>query len=167
MRITGSVQHVADRVATERIERALFTLYRASPADESGAFEALESSVGRRFPLLSYLFFLKDETAFLPVRQRFFGQAFAMIGLEPAPNLTCSWQNYLDFLAAVEEVREALGAWLNLEHPTLLEAHSWLWTIQTSEENFLRAREERERRARRAIARPGARSEARQSSGAR
>ena len=57
------------------IESLLFDLYRGS-TDESVTFDGLVGVTGGRYPLLAYLFFLKDIDRFMPIQPTGFDRAF-------------------------------------------------------------------------------------------
>ena len=54
-----------DRARCQKLERCLFGLYRESQEAES--FSGLTEIFGRRYPLIAYLFFLKDRDKYLPI----------------------------------------------------------------------------------------------------
>ena len=52
------------------LERRLFDLF-AGVADEGTTFDRLKDLLGAKYPLLGYLFFLKDMDRFMPIRPPF------------------------------------------------------------------------------------------------
>lgn len=70
-----------DRPAHRRqVEQALFELYHGG--DEATLFAELGDLVGPRYPLLAYLYFLKDMDRFMPIQPTGFDQAFRELGIE-------------------------------------------------------------------------------------
>ncbi len=75
-----------------RIEECLFKLYREEQDEES--FAGLAGIFGKTYPLLAYLFFLKDRSKYLPIAPTFFDRAFDHLGAEFKTAHRCSWENY-------------------------------------------------------------------------
>lgn len=111
-----------------RLERLLFGLYR-SDADEGATFERLTTLTGRRYPLLAYLYFLKDMDRFMPCAPRTFDRAFRDLRIDLVTERNCSWENFLCFNAALGKVREALAAMDGLTSVRLIDAHSFCWML--------------------------------------
>ncbi len=61
-----------------RYEELLFRLYNGN--DDPLVFDSLVVLSGRRYPVLSYLFFLKDRSRYMPIAPTFFDGAFEMLG---------------------------------------------------------------------------------------
>ena len=62
------------------LEALLFGLYHGG-ADEGVAFDALRDATGAKYPLLAYLFFLKDMDRFMPIQPTGFDHAFHALGI--------------------------------------------------------------------------------------
>ncbi|HEV7290107.1 hypothetical protein [Sphingomonas sp.] len=110
------------------LEELLFTLYR-SDADEGQVFDALSELTGGKYPLLAYLFFLKDMDRFTPIQPTGFDQAFRALDVDLVTLRNCSWENYQRFNAALGEVREALAEVDGLGSTRLIDAHSFCWLL--------------------------------------
>ncbi len=63
------------------LERRLFDLFRGV-ADEGATFGLLKDALGAKYPLLAYIFFLKDMRRFMPIRPTFFDSAFRDLGID-------------------------------------------------------------------------------------
>lgn len=111
-----------------RLEKLLFALYR-SDADEGELFDALSEQLAAKYPLLAYLFFLKDIERFMPIQPTGFDQAFRSLDVDLVTLRTCSWDNYQRFNAALDEVREALARIDGLGSIRLIDAHSFCWLL--------------------------------------
>ena len=109
-----------------RIERCLFALYRGKQDERS--FGDLVSIFGRDYPLLAYLFFLKDRSRYLPIAPTFFDRAFHLLGTEFKTSHKCSWENYLIYISLIRELKNLLAESLDSE-TTLLDAHSFAWIL--------------------------------------
>jgi hypothetical protein len=109
-----------------KIEGLLFKLFRGS-ADEGSVFEDLKDATGGKYPLLAYLFFLKDMNRFMPIQPTGFDRAFEAIGLNLRTRGSCSWQNYTAFNQAIEDIRRAIEVEVGLKDVRLIDAHSLVW----------------------------------------
>ena len=119
-----------------RIEECLFKLYRDEQDERS--FTELVSIFGKTYPLLAYLFFLKDRSRYLPIAPTFFDRAFEHLGVEFKTSHRCSWDNYAIYVALIRELKTMLAESLAGE-VTLLDAHSFAWMLaaQMEHENKL------------------------------
>ena len=109
-----------------RIERCLFALYREQ--QEKSSFDELVDIFGKTYPLLAYLFFLKDCSRYLPIAPTFFDRAFELLGVEFKTSHQCSWENYLVYISLIRELKTMLAESLDPE-ATLLDAHSFAWIL--------------------------------------
>ena len=109
-----------------RIEKCLFSLYREQ--QDERYFAELIDIFGRTYPLIAYLFFLKDRFRYLPIAPTFFDRAFELLGAEFKTNHQCSWANYLVYISLIRELKTLLAESLDPE-ATLLDAHSFAWIL--------------------------------------
>lgn len=109
-----------------RIERCLFVLYREKQEERS--FAELVDIFGKTYPLIAYLFFLKDRSRYLPIAPTFFDRAFELLGAEFKTSHKCSWENYLTYISLIRELKIMLAESLDPE-ATLLDAHSFAWIL--------------------------------------
>jgi hypothetical protein len=116
--------------AKRDIEGMLFGLYRGS-ADEEATFDRLCELTDRKYPLLAYLFFLKDMDRFMPIQPTGFDRAFRELGVDLVTLRNCDWENYAQFNAIIEAVRVALGTVAELKSIRLIDAHSFCWILAT------------------------------------
>jgi hypothetical protein len=108
------------------IERALFELYRGDQDEQT--FGDLTKIFGRTYPLIAYLFFLKDRTRYLPIAPTYFDDAFEYLGADFKTSGRCSWENYLAYLALMGELKAMLAESIGGE-VSLLDAHSFAWML--------------------------------------
>ena len=109
-----------------RIESCLFALYRENQEERS--FAELLAIFRRTYPLIAYLFFLKDRSRYLPIAPTFFDRAFELLGVEFKTSHQCSWENYLVYISLIRELKIMLTESLDPE-ATLLDAHSFAWIL--------------------------------------
>lgn len=100
------------------IESLLFGLYCGS-VDESVTFDGLMSVTGRKYPLLAYLFFLKDLDRFMPIRPTAFDRAFHALGIDFTTRQQCGWANQAP---SHFEGRQGQGARTHLLSPAMAAA---------------------------------------------
>lgn len=111
---------------------------------DMASFERTKDCIGNKFPIISYLFFIKDPDRYLPVRPNIFSDRFQFVGISGWKN-GCSWENYKDFISAVEDVQIFLMEHYHNENISLLDAHSFIWMAwmnNKSEDEFLAHAEE-------------------------
>ena len=124
-----------------RSERAVFDVYKSS--NERQAFEQAINVFGAKFPTIAYLFFLKDETRFLPISPENFERSFRELNIKIILRNKCGWDVYNRFIQIIDCIREQMPLYMELDHePTLLEAHSFVWIIGRPEfSNWLKGHE--------------------------
>ena len=109
-----------------RAEELLFGLYRAER--DAQTFGALARLLGKTYPLIGYLFFIKDRSRYLPIAPSYFDRAFELLGANFKTSRRCSWENYSAYLSLIGELRNVLTEDLEVE-VTLLDAHSFAWIL--------------------------------------
>ena len=62
------------------------------------SFQHAQNCIGNKFPIISYLFFIKDPERYLPVRPDTFSDRFQSVGINGWKK-GCSWDNYKDFIS--------------------------------------------------------------------
>ena len=112
------------------IEGLLFGLYRGG-ADEAVTFDGLMGATGTKYPLLAYLFFLKDIDRFMPIQPTGFDRAFRALGIEFSTLRQCSWVNYAQFNATLDGMRPLIAHAGDLDSVRLVDAHSFCWIFST------------------------------------
>jgi hypothetical protein len=113
-----------------QIEGLLFGLF-VSDAEESTIFDRMSDLVGRKYPLLAYLFFLKDIDRFMPIQPTGFDRAFAALGIEFTTRSQCNWENYTTYNQTLAELRPMIAASTGLKNVRLVDAHSFCWIFAT------------------------------------
>jgi hypothetical protein len=112
------------------LERLLFGLYRAN-SDEATTFDHLSELTRAKYPLLAYLYFLKDIDRFMPIQPTGFDRAFRALGIDFATLRQCSWENYAAYNAILAHLRPLLEATAGLKNVALIDAHSFCWIFAT------------------------------------
>ena len=112
------------------IEALLFGLYRGG-ADEGVTFDGLLEATDSKYPLLAYLFFLKDMDRYMPIQPTGFDRAFRALGIELSTLRQCSWANYVRFNATLDGLRPLIAHAAGLGIVRLVDAHSFCWIFST------------------------------------
>ena len=120
----------SDTVRRDVLEALLFGLYRGG-VDEGVAFDDLRDATGARYPLLAYLYFLKDMDRFMPIQPTGFDRAFDALGIGFTTLRQCSWANYAEFNATLDGLRPLIADAAGLDDVRLVDAHSFCWMLST------------------------------------
>lgn len=120
------LEAVSDPSQQDVLEALLFSLYRGG-ADEGLTFDELRDATGAKYPLLAYLFFLKDMDRFMPIQPTGFDRAFHALGIRFTTLRQCSWANYAEFNATLDGLRPLIADAAGLDDVRLVDAHSFCW----------------------------------------
>jgi hypothetical protein len=112
------------------VEGLLFGLY-CGGADEAATFETLNDLTSSKYPLLAYLFFLKDMDRFMPIQPTGFDRAFRALGIDFVTLRQCSWENYSTYNATLEMLGPLIADAAGLKTVRLIDAHSFCWVFST------------------------------------
>lgn len=117
-------------------ERVLYNIYRNSQYSESVAFADAVKAFGAKYDTIAFLFFIKDDSRFLPISTGHFDKGFEILGIKLKTSNCCSWENYQRFIDVIKEIRNIMEEALPLEGtPRLIDSHSFIWVIQ--EDRFI------------------------------
>lgn len=109
-------------------EHALYQIYRGT--NEAAAFAEAVSVFGAKYDVLGFLFYVKDDQRFVPIRASFFDQALAYLNIPHRLSFSCNWNNYNAFINIVKVIQDTINVTLPLKADArLIDAHSFLWTI--------------------------------------
>ncbi len=112
-------------------ERVIYDIYANKNCSEKVAFENAVKVFGAKYDLIAFLFFVKDDTRFLPICPGPFENAFRTLGINYNVSNKCSWENYKGFIEIIDEIRSIIDNNLEMEGtPRLIDAHSFVWIIQ-------------------------------------
>ncbi|MEH2679200.1 hypothetical protein GFM11_17980 [Rhizobium leguminosarum bv. viciae] len=110
----------------KEIERLLFALY-VGGGDEGKLFEELSVITGRKYPLLAYLYFLKDIDRFTPIHPTGFDRAFGEMGVDFSVRGQCTWENYSAFVTLLRQMIPQIEQQSGSKSVRLIDAHSFTW----------------------------------------
>lgn len=114
----------------KEVERLLYALY-VGGGNEGDLFEELSAITGGKYPLMAYLYFLKDMDRFTPIQPTGFDRLFREMGLAFSTLRQCSWENYSAFLDLLQQMRPLIAQEAGLKSVSLIDAHSFCWMFST------------------------------------
>lgn len=123
------IMYFADQAYSQKlkdIEKSFKLLFVDD--NEKDAFNLLAHALNKKYALISYFFFLKDSSKYQVVRPNNFAERFPMIGANGKYAITCSWENYQEYNAVLQEVCCFLHEAHN-EDVTLTDVHSFVWML--------------------------------------
>ena len=115
-----------NRSLKHALDTLLFDLHRGD-RQEGVIFEELAELTGHKYPLIAYLFFLKDMNRFMPIQPTGFDRAFAAMNLGFSTRQQCSWDNYKRFNEILLEFVPLIEAAAGIRNVRLIDAHSFCW----------------------------------------
>jgi hypothetical protein len=121
----------SDQKLRDTLENLLYGLYRSENDDVGSTFDHLSAFVGNKYPLVAYLFFLRDMDRFTPIRPTGFDRAFRALGINFSTLHQCNWENYAAFNAILYDIARELEEVTGLKNVRLLDAHSFCWIFST------------------------------------
>lgn len=126
----------------EFIEQVFFNLFKSKDTPEN-CFNTMVQLLGKKYSMLAYLYFLKNDREYLPISTSNFEYAFQALGSDLKLSRKCSWENYKAYLTVIKQVKEFLEVKLD-EDINFIDAHSFLWLIgyQDRFRKWLTAKEE-------------------------
>lgn len=107
-------------------ENVLYDLYRTNK--DEATFHNLVRLFGRKYPLIAYLYFLKDRSRYMPIAPDYFDRSFKLLGADFITSQHCSWENYTTFNHLLSEIKLMLSDILSAD-VSLLDAHSFTWML--------------------------------------
>ena len=87
---------------------------------------------GGKYPLLAYIFFLKDMDRFMPSQPTGFDRVFRALGIVFATPRQCSWENYATYNQTFAALRPLIEVSTGLKNVRLIDAHSFCWFSRPS-----------------------------------
>ena len=113
--------------------QVLFDVYTSKGENaERSAFSEAKRVFGGSYDTIAYLFFIKDQSRFLPISPGNFEKSFASVGIDYPLSGKCSWENYTGFINIIKDVQNVMQEILHGIDVRLIDAHSFLWVINES-----------------------------------
>jgi hypothetical protein len=118
-----------------KYEEILFDFYLGSKADEESLNDFVEY-FGKNYPLIAYLFFIKDKEKFMPNNPNHSDVSLRKLGVKSfVTSKRCSWKNYSKYNDLLQQIRTLLSA-RGISDVSLLDAHSFVWMIYCTEKRL-------------------------------
>lgn len=114
----------------KKFEKNLHDLYSEKMSD-SDFFNYYTSEIAKRYPIVAYIFFLKDPKKYIPIATQTYDHFFEEVGLDFRTTAQCSWENYCEYLEVLNSIRVMLEAQLGF-HVTMIDAHTFIWVCEDS-----------------------------------
>ena len=111
----------------EQAESVFYDFYHNHKEKE--CFDQLCGIFGRTYNIVAYLYFINNPARYLPVKPQFFDKIFNRLQIDFKTYGRCSWENYQEFIDIVSAVRDYMQEYYQEVDIDLLDAHSFLWTI--------------------------------------
>jgi len=112
----------------EEAEQVLFDIYKNKDVDEAYTFEKALEVFGAQYDIIAYLYYIKDDSRFLPISTSHFDKGFELLGIDYKTTRMCSWENYQGYIDIIEEIRCLMEEMLPMRSTaTLIDAHSYVW----------------------------------------
>ena len=124
------IEAVSQPKLRREIEHLLFGLYRTDD-DEYAIFNRMSDLTASKYPLLAYLFFLKDMDRFMPIQPTGFDRAFRALSIDFSTLRQCSWENYSTYNQTLAAIQPLIEASTGLKNVRLVDAHSFCWIFST------------------------------------
>ncbi len=122
------IKEILAQDQTTKIELILYNLFHQKTSDEE-VFQELTDIIGKRYSVITYIFFLKNIRQYVPVAPGSFEKKLSKIGVNLNLSHQCSWQNYQQFLTILKEIQSYLKEALNDEEIYLIDTHSFVWML--------------------------------------
>lgn len=105
--------------------KIIFNLFQTDNDEES--MEALAEFFGRKYDVLSYLFYLKNPNLYSPCKPTKLKESFNYLKMETYFFQSCTYQNFYDYCEALRELAMIYSNYVG--HINVLDAHSFAWVI--------------------------------------
>ena len=125
--------------ATEVIETAIYLLFTGTTEeDDRRNFNDLADMIGRRYPIISFLLFIKDSGKYMPMKPQLFDERFKILGIATSCTDYCSWINYIEYMDILRDVQARISASF-AGSVELVDAHSFVWMMWHLKDESLEA----------------------------
>ena len=115
-------------------EEALYKVFKGD--DEEEAFGFAVNVFGAKYDLISFLFFIKDDTRYLPISPMNFDKSFGVLNIDFKTSFNCNWENYNQYISLISLIGDILNDKLpTLSKVRLIDAHSFVWILHQDDYN--------------------------------
>jgi hypothetical protein len=118
----------SDKMKANPIDGALLLHdFYCGDSNDEDSLEKMAAFFGRRYDIISFLFYLKDPDNYFPCRPMLFTDGFGLLGMETKFFSSCTYENYAGFCDALKELATFYSTYA--DHISALDAHSFVWII--------------------------------------
>lgn len=118
----------------QKLERLLFDLFRLD--NDQLVFGGLNKITNGKYPLLAYLFYLRDDTRYMPILPTTYDKAFELLGIDLVTKRNCFWDNYQSYNSALSQVANFLKPVVDQSGLSLIDAHSFCFLLVKLEDEL-------------------------------
>lgn len=108
-------------------ETLLFLLFTCDVNEEASVFEEFITQWGARYPMISFMFFLKDPNRYASMRPDNMKGRFKELGIDTDCTKSCTWEHYCEFNEILSLVQDKIAPTFGAV--SLTDAHSFVWAI--------------------------------------
>ncbi len=113
----------------ENSEIAAIIIYQIICGDnDRQAFEDAVSFFGKRYPIISFIFFLKNirkENTYVHVRPKHMKKNFEILGISAECLHSATWENYREYCTIMRDIENRLKS--EFDKVDIIDAHSFVW----------------------------------------
>ncbi len=136
-RLADKFEKKAKKDEIKKYEEILFDFYLDQKSDEDSVADFVQY-FGKDYPLIGYLFFIKNKELYVPINPNRFDVSFKKLGVKGfKTNGRCSWKNYHRYNDLIRQVQELLKS-RGIRNVSLLDAHTFTWMIYDDKEDLMK-----------------------------
>ena len=110
-----------------KFEKLAFDFYRGN-IEPKVAFDKFTSMIGKSYPVIAFLFYIKDHHTYLPIAPTFFDPVFELLDIDFTTEGNASWDNYNKYLSIIQQIQNYLKD-EGYSETRLIDAHSFCWMV--------------------------------------
>lgn len=117
-----------------KLEQLLFNLFHTE--NDGVVFGGLNKITNGKYPLLAYLFYLRDDARYMPILPTTYDKAFELLGINLVTKRNCSWDNYQSYNSELSQVASFLKPVVDQPGLSLIDAHSFCFLLVKLEDEL-------------------------------
>ena len=102
--------------------------FKSAGITDEEYFNYFVNTINHKYPLIAYLFYLKDRKQYLPIKPTFFDKFFKEHSIDLVTAWHCSWENYCEYIEVFKLLKSFLRENLD-DDACLVDAHSFAWIM--------------------------------------
>jgi len=117
-----------DTTLCYKVEKLIYDLFMSN--DDKNFFISIIDIIGKKYPLIAYLLYLKNDRKYMPIAPETFDTIFKLLNINFKTSHKCDWNNYSYYNYIIEKVKDFLDL-KEIGEVRLIDAHSFLWICGT------------------------------------